>query len=108
MKNIKKLLCVFLSLLLLTACARTEDIAGLSQEEIDRLNNEFAIAYEKGDYVGMNKAKRSLGDNTFDYSHGGILSEYDYSYTDDEDTVHYGMVYVLKVRGVEPHMPFPC
>lgn len=97
MKNIKKLVCVFLSLLLLTACAKTEDIAGLSQEEIDRLNNEFAIAYEKGDYIGMNKVKRSLGDKDYDYSHGGILSEYAYSYTDDEDNVHNGMVYMLNL-----------
>lgn len=61
------------------------------------LNSAYLEAYEKGDYVAMNKAKHALGEE-FDYSHNGILSEYNYSYTDDDEKRQTGVVYLLDLH----------
>ncbi len=94
-----KFFCVFLSALMLlcfSACGKEEPM-GLSQEEIDALNSAYLEAYEKGDYVGMNKAKHALGEE-FDFSHDGILFEYNYSYTDEEKKAQTGVVYLLNLN----------
>ena len=93
-----KFLCVFLSavmLLCFSACGKGEP-SKLSQEEIDALNSAYLEAYEKGDYVTMNKAKHALSEE-FDYSHNGILAEYNYSYTDDDGKWQTGVVYLFNL-----------
>ena len=94
-----KFLCMFLSALMLlcfSACGKDAP-SKLSQEEIDALNSAYLEACEKGDYVAMNKAKHALGEE-FDYSHNGILAEYNYSYTDDDETLQTGIVYLLNLH----------
>lgn len=100
-KRILIFICAVTLLLILPSCGKREDAAGLSQEEINALNNAYIQAEEKGDYVGMNKAKHRLGEK-IDYSHGGILTEYDYSYTSDDGRGQTGTVYMLNLYNAFP------
>lgn len=76
-----------------------EDI--LTQEEIQIYTQEFNEAKGNGDYVGMNNAMKALGKNDFDYTHGGVVTSYEYSCIDDENNPVEGFVYILKVRATK-------
>ncbi len=103
-----KMLWVFLSavvVLCLSACgcdkeldnsqveAATEPVTEC--EEFEAYRKLYDNAKENGDYVGMNNAQSALENQDFDYTHGGIVSQYDYAYANSDGKEIKGMVYVL-------------
>lgn len=64
-------------------------------EEIKSYEELYLEAKENGDYVGMNKAQSELKNQEFDYTHGGVVSQYDYVYTNPDSKKIKGTVYFL-------------
>ena len=103
---------MFIDLLGLTTMSKTDEDA------IKNYQNQYNAAKEKNDYVGMNKAHvgavsiyekydTNYKDN-FDYTHGGKIFNYKYTYQEYQITHHdgsgefvtvVGNVYILNLEG---------
>lgn len=83
------------------AQAETETKTEIEEIDLNVYWAEFENAKENGDYVAMNNAYKVLEENgaePLDYTHGGILKSYEYSYTGKSGTaVTRGNVYILKL-----------
>ncbi|MBQ7876637.1 MAG: hypothetical protein IJ316_05030 [Clostridia bacterium] len=103
-----KILLVFLSaviVLSLSACGCGKNVEKsqiepaiepvTENEEVQAYREMYAQAKENGDYVGMNNAQSALKNQDFDYTHDGVISQYDYAYTNPEGKEIKGMVYFL-------------
>lgn len=105
MKFLSVFLCGFI-ILCLSGCDRDvkmpEEITSETTEvEIDEnLLEYYLLEYENAerinDYVGMNRAKKMLGDEKFDYSHGGNFASYDYNCENEGGNLISGNVYIIK------------
>lgn len=102
-----KILSVVFSLIVvmsLSACGADVNLPEEASEPTEVARYEarvdYKAAYEEakamGDYVGMNKSQQMLGNSNFDYTHGGVVSTYRYSYENEGKEVK-GLVYILKL-----------
>ncbi len=98
----KRFLIFAVCIILCAGCKRGEEEVTEAETHIHEQESteekivvyDFDLAKEKGDFVGMNKAMAENAD--FDFTHGGIMESYDYSYPKNGAEAA-GKVYILKL-----------